>query len=257
MNVVRWNDQGWVNTGAELRRWKKMDVPQFVRWRAKIVNQDLTKWTPPRGRNPGSESFSQQKKRGEKTLEADIHKVFQAVDQLGIWGSSINPKLTRNLRNAVNSGNTMAVRGILESIGIKVDSVFAIPYPSIHEAARTRRGRVKGVRWNWVFRGSSIKGYIRQRRPSIGKLKSGWGAGARFLGTSSPAWVSRHGANGRFENRLSVPDRPTIRLINDQKAAKDMSQIEIVDAALAINEKKMEKELKAILAHELKRHSRR
>lgn len=257
MITFRLNTREFHDTGVELRRWKKMDVPQFVRYRARVVTQDLGKWTPPRGPHPGSEGWPSMKKRGEKNVERDIRKVYKAIDQLGIWKAPTNPKLSAWLKRMVRSGNIPAIKAVFDQLGIRYASIFPIPYGSIHETARTTRGRVGGSkdRSNFVFYESDIKKYITLRQKEVGLLKSGWGMAALRLGAKLPVWVTKHGANGQFQDKLSIPDRPTVVLVNDTKAAKDMDQEELVDAVLFINELKLQKELKAILAYQCRKHS--
>jgi hypothetical protein len=250
MVKVTWNAREWVDTGAELRRWKNMDVPTFVRHRARVATQDLLKWTPPRGKHPSKESFNEQKKRGQKTLERDIRRVFFALDQAKIITAPENEKLANDLKRYIASGNTGAIERILRNLRIPFKSLHKLPYPSLHEAARDRRGNVRKAQGHLVLRDASIKKYIRQRQPMIGEFKAGWNAAARALGVPSrhwPAWVSGQKVGAApVVDRLKNVSRPTLTLVNASKWINSGDQERFVDAVLAINQIKMQKELRAI-----------
>lgn len=253
MITLKFNTREWHDTATELRRFKNMDVPKFVRYRARVVVQDLIKFTPPRGKNPGSESFAQQKKRGEKTIMRDVSRVFGAIDQLGVNQRPENPKLAEAFGKALASKDLSALDTLLRNIKVKFKALLSEPSPSIHQQARGMRGTVVSRQGYFVPLKSQVTAFAKTLFSHVGKAKSGWGAAAFLLGVPDknwPQWVKRHGANGSIEDRTGNVSRPTIRVENDRKEVAGMSSEEIVGAVMAINENKLRKELEAIWAYE-------
>jgi|GEM_PF-6291635 len=272
MMVTRWNDKGWKDAGAELRRWKKMDVPTFVRHRGRVLDQDLLRWTPPRGKRPGSESWPSMKKRGEKTVERDCKRLFIPIrdvplikDALAARETKVSGVRVRSLHSRIKAlfraQNWNELERLLFKLGFKYSGIIGNASEQVHDRAvrEGSRGRPARHKRYLVIEKSSIAPLISKLKSHVGRLKSGWGAAARALGVPArnwPAWVQRHGANGSFQDRTSVPDRPTLIFINNDQASKDMSQAEIVDAAIAVNERKMVIEAQKIWEHEQRKLQR-
>lgn len=242
-----------------------MDVPQFIRHRGRVLVQDLLKWTPPRGKNPGSEGWVSMKQRGEKMVERDGKKIFIALNDVDIVkNAKASPKdkgVLGQIYRLLKARMYPELERLFFKIGIKFSGIIGNASEDLwNKAVRAgTRGRPRrGMRWAVIEKGS-IAPLIAKRKQDVGKLKAGWGAGARWLGVPSrewPAWVQRHGAGGSFEDRTGSTDRPTIRLYNDDKAVKDMNQVEIVDAAIAVNERKMVIEAQKVTEHELRKIQR-
>lgn len=249
---IKWNDRRWRDTGAELRRWKNMDVPQFVRHRARVLAQDLIKWTPPRGKHPGKETFRQQKKRGEGTIMRDSLRTFTPLDKLRIVEDPSTGWAGPAIKKAMAAGDMYTVEGILKKLRFTVRGVLSQPSLSIHQAARTRRGTVPKKQGWFVPRHEQVVAFAKTLFPHVGKAKSGWGEPAGKLGVPTrnwPLWVQQHGRNGHLVDNTTVANKPKMFLINDRPETRDYDKTEIVDAAIFVNEAKMKKELLAIEAY--------
>lgn len=240
----------WHDTVSELRAWKKMDVPAFVQYRARIAVKDLMKWTPPRGKNPGRESYTVQLERGKATIRRDWNRSFRALDQLAAYQTPTG-RLSKDFIVAVDNGDVPRITALLKVLGFPyVRGVLSVPSRSIHEAARTKAGTVPvNLGW-WVFRQADIDAAAVGSFKDIGKAKSGWGFSAAKLNLPAkhwPAWVRRHGNNGYMQDNLSDRNNPRLYLINDRPEVKDTDGAKMVADALRIGESKLQKELNEIL----------
>lgn len=256
---LEWDTREWHKTAGELmKRTRYKTLPEFLRWRMKICVQDLQKFTPPRGPNPGSESFASMRKRGEKRIRHEVRKLFPDLSAVHVVAHPV-PELVRwskYIHKYIKNRNLPALAKMLRDIDLPVPLILEQATEAAHTGARGSRGRVKaGVRYP-VLDGGSVNRLIKDIAGHVGKLKAGWNKAAKYLKAKSvPMWITKHNSpGGVMEDMLS--DTPSIQVINSAAATKDMNPNEIVNAALMINERKMETELRKIMEYEFRKANR-
>lgn len=109
------------------------------------------------------------KRIGEKAVERDIGKLFVAVSA---------------------QGRTPA----------------PVAMESIHQAARTDKGRVAGRsrgRNRHRVSKAALQAYMRDAKKGVGQLAAGFLPAANAVGYRPPAWISRHSAPGSVSVRIT------------------------------------------------------
>lgn len=258
MSKVSVDSTKFKETLQELRRFKKMEIPEFVHWRAKIACADLIKWTPPRGKSPGSEGPRKQYEIGEKALSHDMGKMWVSAKYLLTKMERKGAKLAQAFRRYINQRNVTAIQKILRDLGfVNVSEIVREATEEQHDANRVHRtGRIARAHPVLVVNSTSINRLRKKKEGDIGKWKSGWGASAARLGVAIrdwPLWVRRHGNRGsiliqNFENST------TITMENDEGPEADER---ITDNVMAVNARKAEIELKAMMDAKAAKESKR
>jgi hypothetical protein len=254
--TVNWNKKEWHDTGRELRKFKNQTVPEFVRYRARIVCADLIAYTPPTGDSPSSEGSQKQLKIGQRAVNRDISRFWRSAASVLRPIASRHPRAAQALEKYIRAGDASAVQTMLRDFGIRSPVVVEVT-EAMHDTRRvTERGSNNPP--TLVLRVNSLKRLARLKMSHVGKWKSGWGLAAVSLGVAMrdfPLWVRKQGYNGGFKDLTNQPDRPSAVLINDVKGSQDAATAEILEDALALNEEKLNKELQAILAYTMRKHS--
>lgn len=109
------------------------------------------------------------KKIGERAVESDIGKLFVAA-----------------------SGQSRPVA--------------PVPMESIHQSARTQKGRVAGRsrgRNRHRVSQTALKAYMRDAKKGVGQLAAGFLPAANAVGYRPPAWIARHSAPGSVSLRIT------------------------------------------------------
>lgn len=134
--------------------------------------------------------------QGKKRVEKDVCAVLGAIDDMtalkklnGMFADRFSP--------------------------LEFNTGGIVPAATRAEKYRTKRGRVKYKakdvkipNTKFVFGGKMYTSnrirnkIIRDKQSRVGRLKAGWEAAARMLGTRIPAWISRHSAPGSAVDTL-------------------------------------------------------
>lgn len=245
---------GFRAAAIRLREVKNVTVKKLIQDQARLFVRDAIKLTPPFGGHAISESFSVQRKVGEKAVARDVGRVFKSKASLKILANPKNPILAAALAKAIQKKDKPAVEAILSNIGTKL-SVLVQPDESTHRARRGARGRVRKGQSYLVLDERALKRYTKEKVSHVGKAKAGWLASARALNVPGiPAWITRHGGETpgliRFED---TPGEYAITVGNLVRWAPDFAGVRIIEAAFENRIRGMTKQAEAILAYELKK----
>lgn len=162
---------------AELRRSiqraqpiLRKSVQELTRTAAKGFVKDALKFTP-----PGSQKRTgiAAKKRGEKTIEADVNKLVII---------------------AAKAAATAQAAGLRAT----------------HAGSRTARGRVRRKGGRLRVTAATARAVIAELKANVGLLASGWSGAAAELNVPIPAWIKRHGT--RFSAVRVVETEHSIRI---------------------------------------------
>lgn len=215
------------------------EASDVVRQEGKLLVQDLVKLTPPFGPSPNSESFSAQRKVGEKAVERDLTRTFTAIDPDKIH----NPKIRERIKALTRKGDVQAIQDLLKQCRIPAAGVILEMTTAQHQARRDGRGRVKRGKRLWIVRERSFGRFLREKKKHVGQSKAGWAAAAAALGLKLPAWITRHGTGGGsfVETKGNMPK---IRIENRQGGGG--SDLRIVERALKNRIRNIGKKLEKI-----------
>lgn len=260
---VHIDDREFKRAIEELRRWKRMEVPKFVLYRAKIVCQDLIKWTPPCSKHPSGDGFNEQKLIGWHAVQRDIDACWRSANSLLADMEAKQPHAADQAKKYIRSGNLQAFRTMLKDLGFgDYQDVVLDVTESMHDSMRNaKQGRVVRGMKKIVLRVNSLKQLVRLKLGHVGKWKAGWNASAAYLRVAMrdwPLWVRKQAnARGTIVPNLLRRDRPTIIMYNDEQGSPRSRTDEILGAVMRINERKMMIELEQITKHEFAKHSAR
>jgi hypothetical protein len=166
---------------------------------------------------------------GEATARTDIRRVFLSIET--IVRDTTSQKLREGLEKSLAKGNWTATAALLRARGFK--SLQILPFdPSLHEARRSRHGRVTG-RPTLLIRESSdatLNRYIAKKISHVGRAKAGWlPAAVKFGSSRIPRWVARHApGEGSAVDAMRTDERGMvsgyIEAINTNRAAEDIQR---------------------------------
>ncbi len=244
----------FAQAAKRLQAARRVSFQKLLRDQAKLFVRDLMKLTPPRGRNPISETYNDQRRRGEKRVTSDIARVFVPAASLKVIEHPQNKELAEQLGKAIRRGDLQAVEVILQRMGIQ-GHVALEPDPAVHENARNSRGRVRTRNPTFILRSNSLKRYIKRQVGHVGKAKAGWLPAANALGVETPQWISRHGGStpGYISDQSSNPDQPSITVGNLVVYASSFHDINMIEVALRMREASMKTQTEKIIAGEIRK----
>jgi hypothetical protein len=241
---------------AELRAYAERmhrHLGGVIRQQMRLLLIDTMKLTPPFGsRAARRESWSAQRKIGEKAVTRDINRVFSPIDTLITTNRKLGPAIKSALQQ--NSVEVLGLQNSLPELLVKAkvmdqpdaSKILDAPTREIHDRFRIR-GRVRGrIPYKYfVKRASALKRFVRQELVTVGILKGGWMSGALRFKASAPVWISRH-HSGDVVDQTNAKENPFAIARNTVPyiAAND-ADVRIVANALQDREKSMERQIKA------------
>lgn len=144
--------------------------------------------------------------------------------------ANVPPAIGKADLNAKRAGEKAIERDIgklfVEASGRKPPEPVAIA--SIHQAARTDKGRVGGRsrgRNRHRVSKTALKSYLRDAQKGVGNLAAGFLPAARATGYNPPAWIARHSAPGSVSLRITSHSLH-FRAVNSVKYANKVAFLE-------------------------------
>jgi len=187
---------------VELKRQVKKSQEEVMREMTKDLVGTVIALTPPSAGKHASGMTA--KKRGERTTEGQIRRVFEGVTKSNL--SNNNP-LASGGHTRNQSTNWMA---------------------ATHKRAR-RNGTVKrgSVRYRHKVMKGPLNRYIRMRKSKVGMLAAGWGKAAADFGVRGrnyPAWIKRHQGKAKGTASFKVTkDNIHVRFTNNVRYAGNVA----------------------------------
>ena len=250
---------GFQRSLKELAKLKK-DAPKVVKRVAGNVVKDCVKLTPPFGGHAFTETFGAQLKVGRGAVDADIRKVFYAVQELDAVKARTKGSIGWNLWKAAKLGTGQTVLQILENMKLRPTSFGPSPTEAQHASVRDRRGRTKSNRGSfWVPTSAVLNAYIKTVQAHVGKAKHGWMSAVSKLGVRGiPGWVTRQQStsgtctvSGEGTLNFAVEFENTVPFI--QQKGRELG---IMKAAFKSVGNKLQKEVDAIMASRFRKAKR-
>lgn len=256
------------------RRAFKLSASEVLTKQGRLLVRDLIKLTP--GFDPKRgiqvQSYGWQKAVSDSAVKHDIRKIFQPIDQSGIYkddkraGKRLRELLTGVKRSArAIAGGLGGAKGgrAASRIGNNKEAIAAIfkaatgrnflvidkATRQLHITNRGKRGRTKTPNGNpyLVIDGRSVAALTRETLTHVGRGKAGWAtAAAKLGGPQLPAWISRHSTPGGFIDERKAYPAPSITVINSVPYRRDFETTRIVQAALTIRAASMRTEIKKV-----------
>ena len=228
---------------AALAQLENKSGPEILRDQSRLLLKDMVKLTPP-GSASTSESYADQRRRGQAKISKDFWNLWRAGSTLANrMRKTGHGKTAEALEKYIRSGNTLAFATIARDFGYS-DNVVASISTGDHDQKRLKAtGRAMRLAHPvWVLRGNSIKQAMRSKLADVGTAKGGWVESAQGLGVQLPNWIMGHAkARGVYEAQLSG-DVKFILLGNLVDYAQKYAP-RIVDKALSIRAKAMAKRI--------------
>ena len=256
---VKIDDSKFRRDTRKLDRRVQQSGKDVLRTQARLLGKTLINFTPPIGvtkkaaGNANAAASSKMagssaavpisaRKQGEKAVSKDLYRIFVVREQ-GYVHFLMDTFGGRNVKQWLSnkSGKTYLVE-----YNYVTDSITRMR--QFHRSNLTKRGRVtmagqydKGVgRWraadSMVVPEREFKNYLRQKMRSVGKGKAGWNPGYSAVGGKSPAWITRHNAQGSFINGLGRKHQPSFTFINRSRwaASRPTEAQRVVRTSLSI-----------------------
>ena len=203
----------------EIMAISKKEPQKVLRGEAKLVVRDAVRYTPPFGGRPIHESFMEQRKAGERTIEQDINSTFRPLNSLQI-AEQPKSKGGAELRKAIRLKQWRRVEELLYKLGIVKDMavrVFAEFPEQLYERLRggvSRRLRRNKQKPFFVVNAASITKQKQKRKGDVGLGKSGWKTPAAALGLALPGWITKHSGPGLFKDETGNKGEQSITVGN-------------------------------------------
>lgn len=254
-------------------------VSGAVRQFAVIACRNLANTTQPfSGRDKATKASA--RALGEKAVEADISKVFYvpAVNggmvkglseraRRGKGGDKSASKLEARLNSYISSGNTRALKKILDNFGWKYLNTVD---PALHQQARHgRRKKVsrKAQNMNVILNTPEhLKRYVKKRQKMVGLAKAGWATCADAIPTNQkgpatrgiPQWVTRHKgkAQGSIQDKSRDAANPRVVMTNKIPWTSQALSASAARAALSLAKRNFVEYMNKTMLAELRRRTR-
>lgn len=175
-----------------------MDSVRVIRQQGRLLLLEVMRLTPPKTRAQGRRAVAQDVKRAVRVIRPTEFR-------------------SKELRRLIRERDYPRLQAAFDDIGDgPLAGVRVEPFePELHTKARNKRGVVpKGTRPVLTLDSKAVQEYIREVQDHVGRAKGGWAVGAKKLGGSVPAWVSRWSGVGKFEDRADNPVLSYIRADN-------------------------------------------
>lgn len=247
------------NTVRDVMKHTKYNtLPKVIRQAGSMIVALLIKWTPPRSKSPGSETFQFQKLIGMVAVKRDFERVFWRLRTFIPLAVGGRPSVLKEWQDAVKSGSTQTVNLLMEKLNIPNRGAIQTATEELHHQHK-RQGRIpKNFSPPYhVFDSSSVASLIQVTQRRVGEWKHGWAAAAVKLKVPKiPKWIM---------NQMSDPgtcvdhaDREKQRYIyfeNRSAGTATGNANSMVQPAGAIVRYKFKKMLEGALAAEFKKAS--
>jgi hypothetical protein len=139
---------------------------------------------------------------------------------------------------------------MLRRFGVQNSGVVYEATEGLSKSKRNSKGRIpKKMFPIVVLRSRTISALVNTLKGHVGKLKAGWMPGARKLGVSAPAWISKHGTPGSIQDESKRLGNPHITVSNNSNFGPQV-EFRIVQYALKKREGSMQKQLEALVKAE-------
>lgn len=151
---------------------------------------DMLRLSPPRSEAGGG--WGEQKKIGEGAIVSDLEALFQPQEVPGtVW--FFNAKTQKYYRRSASKTDRRILRAVPAGRVLEDSEI-----PTVHRMNLNKKGRVPRRPIVSYVHSKALKRYVKEIKPHVGKLKSGWlSAADYFCGKvgkqrKAPAWVVRH-----------------------------------------------------------------
>ncbi len=187
------------NAIKELATLLGKSVKEVVLDEASFFARDSAKMMPPFGKTPIKESWSAQKKLGERAVDLQVNRAFKPLDYFKKWKNDKVVKAMLRLAT-VKKFNPLAIEHAIRQMGMKrISGVIEKPTEDAHNASRGSDGRVRKRQAQWfVRRKADVDRYAKSQLAELGKMKDGWMVALSKIDamrkkvTAVPAWITRH-----------------------------------------------------------------
>jgi len=207
-----------VNTTALNQKLKRLAVvsgkpaQQVVAEEAMKFTRQIIKFTPPsvnkataaglKANNPNFKNATV-KRIATRAILGDLRKAVVPI--------SVSDAKSPLLRRAIETGDMGALQKFLDQAGGEKIGSVAIPagaIPSVHQAARNRRGRVRDRTGMVTTDKAAWQRHFKQLVARIGYMKAGWSIGWNKLGQVKgwrplPKMISRHSGYAKSAAMIS------------------------------------------------------
>lgn len=209
---------------------------------------DCIKMTPPFGKAPITESFSEQKRIGERAVTNQVKRAFQPIKELDIYKRKDTRKL---LDRYMRSRDLDAIELILRGFRLNFRGVVLEPTEDALRQVRGRRGRVsRGATFKTI---NSPNRLIAQKFRNVGIAKRGWVKAFNALTTPTyrvklPAWLdSGRGTGTGIFSQSGNADKTVLIIGNGIPYIQDSGQeLAILSRAMKNREPLLEKEIRIV-----------
>lgn len=206
---------------------------------ARLVAVSLAASTQPYGKTNAARAA------GEGAVARDVRKVFSSPSTVYEEIKGDDEDSARRFWRAFTRRDHSGMRDEMTAASIDLE-IVAAPDRSMHEAARGRRGRVKGRPRQMVTQGGAIQKYIKERQKMVGFAKAGWAAAADDCGghRGIPAWASgRHPSAPGAAQVIQSEIHPSVILKNDVSYVNEILPSGEIEAAVGIAYERLLKRL--------------
>lgn len=185
------------------------DIETEVHVQGRLTLRDAINYTPPMQAGHGNTfqtvAPTTQRRQGEKAIENDLNRLYQALNSLDIIASPQSTKLAQQIRRHMRLREWEALGELIKAAGVwpgkGTPKILAEATRDHHKQWRTRSsGKVAGrIKQPFLVASApSIAKRKREAKKAVGYAKSGWNKAARGLKLPVPNWVARHNGPGIF-----------------------------------------------------------
>jgi hypothetical protein len=254
---ITYDDRGLQEKMKQLTKWKGITFAEVLRRHARLCAVEMCRRTQPFGTDASVRQI------GENAVERDIRKIYKdSANLLNMARSWKNTPWQRAVVTALEKEDFNNLWILLqESKSWLRDSLVEAPSPSVHQAHRTKRGRVRKTRFFGIVKdAAALLRYIKDRQMLVGFTKSVWWTCAQQIKTTLkretagfPAWVRRHKAPGTVLDSADDPFQPSVEMRTDLPWMNAVLPSYERDAAVRIVKEKMIKYIEMTWKGELRR----
>lgn len=209
-----------------LRGTVRTDAAGVLRQQGRLLFTSVMKLTPPK-------TLSQ----GRAAVKRDVVKTVRPIT-----ASKIRNQAMRDWYERVKGDKTSDAwrQFIAAAFG---PAAVVVPFsPSLHQDNRDRRGRAKRTHYV-TLQAPRVARYIRERQQLVGSAKGGWVSAIKALGGAAPAWASRWATKGSFKDNLNSAISAFIEGKNASEWASGGDEDRIIDIAMGIRARAIEKNI--------------
>lgn len=193
----------WHERVAEWARTAGQEILATVRDECRLLmDRVINGYTGGSGR--GVATPPDTREQGKKAVARDIRKSVVLLKPEHFEDRVPSRNRFRSIRKAIRSRDYQTLRVVAEKggLGPRFRSAYLGRFaPEWHQEQRNpKTGRVKRQAFKYATAdGEAVTSYIRKVQEDVGRAKGGWAAAFAALGGRPSDWISRHSAEGVYE----------------------------------------------------------